>query len=115
MPGDAPCAVESISELTEASTDAPHAAAADVPDGTANEMLAVNTTAEGGIDDTEGVTEEERVDEAVVDALSVLEAIVDAVRLPVSDGDMLELLVGDGDTLELLVGDGDTLAEGEVE
>ena len=105
LPGDATCAVASISEPTEASTGALHAAAADVPDGTANETLAVNTTVEGGIDDTEGVTEDESEDEAVVDALSVLESDVDAVRL----------LESEGDTLELPVREADTLAEGEVE
>ena len=115
LPGDAPCAVDSISEPTEASTDALHAAAADVPDGTANETLAVNTTVEGGIDDTEGVTEDERELEAVVDALSVLESDVDAMRLLESDVDAVRLLEREGDTLALLVSDADTLAEGEVE
>ena len=125
MPGDAPCAAARITALTDDSTDAPHTAEADVPDGMLKDTVAVSTTVVGGMDEAEGLTVDDTEDEPLLD----VDRLLDTVAVSDNDDDRDTDTDGDeeAETLTDILDDidrvtdvvrltlGDTLADAETE
>ena len=94
-PGDAPCADARTTAPTDDSTDALHAAEGSVPDGMLKDTDTVSTTVDGGIDDTDGLSEDDTDTDALLDSVALLDDSTDAL----TDVDAVSDSVCEEDTL----------------